>query len=50
MLQEKTLNRQTLDILKQNIENLKYLFPEVECDGNVVFDKLKQIPGEYVEV
>lgn len=37
------------DILKDNIEALGQLFPEVTEEGKVDFDKLKQLLGEYVD-
>lgn len=43
------LNGKSLDILEENIKSLKQLFPEVECDGKVDFDMLRQILGEYVD-
>lgn len=44
-----TLNGKSLDILEENIKNLCQLFPEVECDGKIDFDMLRQILGEYVD-
>lgn len=44
-----TLNGKSLDILEENIKNLRQLFPEVECDGKINFDMLRQILGEYVD-
>lgn len=44
-----TLNGNSLDILEENIKNLRQLFPEVECDGKIDFDMLRQILGEYVD-
>ena len=43
------LNGNSLDILDENIKNLRQLFPEVECDGKIDFDMLRQILGEYVD-
>ena len=43
------LNGKSLDILEENIKSLKQFFPEVECDGKVDFDMLRQILGEYVD-
>ena len=37
------------DLLKENIEQLKQLFPEVCCEDKIDFDKLKQILGEYID-
>lgn len=44
-----TLKGNSLDILEENIKNLRQLFPEVECDGKIDFDMLRQILGEYVD-
>ena len=44
-----TLNGNSLDILEENVKNLRQLFPEVECDGKIDFDMLRQILGEYVD-
>lgn len=43
------LNGNSFDILEENIKNLRQLFPEVECDGKIDFDMLRQILGEYVD-
>lgn len=43
------LNGKSLNILEENIKNLRQLFPEVECDGKIDFDMLRQILGEYVD-
>lgn len=43
------LNGNSLDILEENVKNLRQLFPEVECDGKIDFDMLRQILGEYVD-
>ena len=37
------------DILKENIEKLKKIFPEIVTEGNIDFDKLKTTLGEYVD-
>ncbi len=39
----------TMDIAKENIEQLKRIFPDVFVEGKVDFDKLRQVLGEYVE-
>ena len=43
------LRGESKDILQENIEQLKQLFPEVCCENKIDFDKLKQILGEYVD-
>lgn len=43
------LNGESLNIKDKNIEKLVALFPEVNTDGKIDFEKLKQILGEYVD-
>lgn len=43
------LNGETFNIEANNIEKLTELFPEVNTDGKIDFDKLKQILGDYVD-
>src|SRR5699024_10258261 len=43
------LNGESLNIEDKNIEKLVELFPEVNTDGKIDFEKLKQILGEYVD-
>jgi len=43
------LNGESLNIEDQNIEKLLALFPEVNTDGKIDFEKLKQILGDYVD-
>ena len=43
------LRGESKDILQENIEQLKQLFPEVCCEDKIDFDKLKQVLGEYVD-
>ena len=43
------LRGESKDILQENIEQMKQLFPEVCCEDKIDFDKLKQILGEYVD-
>ena len=43
------LNGESKDILQENIEHIKQLFPEVCCEDKIDFDKLKQVLGEYVD-
>lgn len=37
------------DILKENIQKLKKIFPEVLTEGKIDFEKLRETLGEYVE-
>jgi len=43
------LDGKSKDILKENIEKLKQIFPEIVSEGNIDFDKLKTTLGEYVD-
>lgn len=43
------LTGETLNIEEENIQKIKELFPEVDTDGKIDFDKLKQLLGNYVE-
>lgn len=48
-MQETTLNGESLDLVAENIQNLKELFPEIVTEDKIDFDKLKQILGNYTE-
>lgn len=37
------------DLIAENVEKLKLLFPEIVCDGKIDFEVLKNILGEYVD-
>lgn len=39
---------QSMDIVENNIEQLKELFPEVFTEGKVNFDRLQEVLGNYV--
>jgi len=39
---------QSLDIVEQNIEQLKELFPDVFSEGKIQFEKLQALLGDYV--
>ncbi len=43
------LDGQSLNIEAKNIEKQLELFPEINVDGKIDFDKLKQILGDYIE-
>jgi len=43
------LDGKSKDILRENIEKLKKIFPEIVIEGNIDFDKLKTTLGEYVD-
>ncbi len=46
---ETKLDGRTADILEENIEKLKEIFPDVFEEGKIDFEKLQQILGEYVD-
>lgn len=46
---ESKLNGQTLDIVAENVQKLKALFPEIVTEDNIDFDKLQAVLGEYIE-
>ncbi len=45
----KKMDGKTMDIVAENIGNLKKLFPEAFTEGKVDFDALKELLGEFVE-
>lgn len=48
-MKETELNGKSKDIVAENIERLKALFPEVFSEQSVDFDKLRAVLGEYVD-
>lgn len=48
-MKKTTLNGQSADIVTNNIQQLKALFPYVFAEGSIDFDKLKVVLGEYVD-
>lgn len=42
------LDGKSMDIVEQNIEQLKELFPEVFSEGQIKFDQLQELLGNYV--
>ncbi len=46
---ETTLNGKTKDIVQNNIEQLKQLFPEIVTEGKIDYDKLREILGEEID-
>ena len=43
------INKESVNILEENISKLKELFPEVFSEGKIDFDKLKETLGEFVD-
>ena len=48
-MKETYLNGESKDIVAENIQKLKQLFPEVFAEDSIDFDKLKAVLGEYVD-
>lgn len=46
---EQNLNGQTLDIVSENVQKLKALFPEIVSEDKIDFEKLQAVLGEYIE-
>jgi len=46
---ETTLNGKTKDIVQDNIEQLKQLFPEIITEDKINFDKLKEVLGQEID-
>ncbi len=45
----KKLDKNSLDLVKENIEKLKEIFPDIFTEDKVDFEKLKQNLGEFIE-
>ena len=43
------MNRATPDLMKDNIDKLKQLFPDIVADGKIDFDKLQVILGKEID-
>lgn len=48
-MNETQLDGKSADIVSQNIEQLKQLFPEVFTEDKIDFERLQEVLGEYVE-
>lgn len=48
-MEEVKLSGESMDIVEDNIEKLKSIFPDVFTEGKVDFDKLQEILGNYIE-
>ena len=48
-MQEIKLNGESMNIVDDNIEKLKTIFPDVFTEGKVDFDKLQNVLGNYIE-
>ncbi|MDO9546969.1 MAG: site-specific DNA-methyltransferase [Pelolinea sp.] len=46
-MKENTLNGQSADIISENIQKLKQIFPEVFCEETIDFEKLQAVLEEY---
>ena len=45
----KKLDRERLDLVRENIEKLKEIFPDVFTEDKIDFEKLRENFGEFVE-
>ena len=45
----KKLDGKSKDLLEENIQNLKQLFPEAFTENKIDFEALKEVLGEYIE-
>ena len=48
-MQEIKLNGESMNIIEDNIEKLKTIFPDVFTEGKVDFEKLQGVLGNYIE-
>ena len=48
-MKEVQMNGQSYNIVEQNIENLKQIFPEVFNENKIDFDKLQNVLGNYID-
>ena len=48
MAEIEKLDGKSLDVVEQNIEHLKELFPDVFSEGKIQFNKLEELLGNYV--
>lgn len=48
-MQEIKLNGESMNIVEDNVEKLKSIFPDVFTEGKVDFDKLQDVLGNYIE-
>ena len=46
---ETKLNGQTLDVVAENVNKLRELFPEIVVEDKIDFDKLQDVLGNYIE-
>lgn len=49
MMNETILNGKSMDIVADNIQKLKGIFPDVFTEGKVDFEKLEAVLGNYIE-
>ena len=49
IMNETTLTGESADIVLENIQKLKEIFPEVFCEDKVDFEKLQAVLGEYTD-
>ena len=44
-----TLDGKSMDVVADNIEKLRSIFPEVFCEDKIDFEKLQEVLGNYIE-
>lgn len=45
----KKISGESLDIVKENVQKLKQIFPEVFCEDKIDFKRLEEVLGEYTD-
>ena len=45
----KKISGESLDIVKENVQKLKEIFPEVFCEDKIDFKRLEEVLGEYTD-
>lgn len=48
-MNETSLNGTSMDIIADNIQKLKEIFPEVFCEDSIDFEKLQAVLGNYID-
>lgn len=48
-MNETKLNGESMDIVADNVQKLKAIFPEVFCEDSIDFEKLQAVLGNYID-
>ena len=48
-LEMKKMNGESMNIVNENIEKLKEIFPEIFSEGKLVVEKLEEELGEFID-